>query len=156
MTLVERGLLLIAGGLALLAVVGWFAGTPRDAGGRRPTALAGIADGGVATPESIVAAAHTVAATDLFRLERRPASVAYRPDLEGVAPPQKPQKPQLMLEGLVGGAALLDGIPGHAATTIVHAGDTLGGLRIRRVGRDTVVVSDPDTTWRLTPRHAWQ
>jgi hypothetical protein len=104
----------------------------------------------------IDSAAHEVAATDPFRLDRHPASVAYRPDLEGVAPPPKPPKPQLVLEGLVGGAALIDGAPGHPATTIVHVGDTLGGLRIRRVGRDTVIVTGADTIWRLTLRRAWQ
>ena len=113
-------------------------------------------DVGAAPPESIDVAAARVAEADPFRLERKPAAIAYRPDLEGVAPPPKPPKPQLVLEGLVGGAALIDGAPGHPATTIVHVGDTLGGLRIRRIDRDTVIVSGSDTTWRLTLRHAWQ
>jgi hypothetical protein len=68
----------------------------------------------------------------------------------------KPLKPQLVLEGLVGHAALIDGVPGHAMTAIVHVGDTLGGLRVRRIGRDTVTIIDSDTTWRLTLRRAWQ
>jgi hypothetical protein len=96
------------------------------------------------------------AEADPFRLDRRPALVRYRPDLEGVVPPPKPPKPTLVLEGLVGHAALLDGVPGRSATVIVHARDTLGGLLIQRVSRDTVVVSSADTTWRLTLRHAWQ
>jgi hypothetical protein len=155
MTRVEWGLLVVATGLATLATVGWYAGAPRAMPGPR-TSMGDVADVGVAVPESIDAAARVAAATDPFRLDRRPASVAYRPDLEGVAPPPKPAKPQLVLEGLVGGAALIDGAPGHPATAIVHVGDTLGGLRIRRIGRDTVIVSDADTTWRLTLRHAWQ
>lgn len=119
--------------------------------------LAGAArDVGAAPAESIEAAAARVAETDPFRIERKPAAIAYRPDLEGVAPPPKPPKPQLVLEGLVGGAALINGAPGHPATAIVHVGDTLGGLRIRHIGRDTVIVSGSDTTWRLTLRHAWQ
>jgi hypothetical protein len=155
MMLVERGLLAAAAGFAALAVVGWCASLPRSAPTPR-TGVGDVADIGVAAPESIDAAARVVAATDPFRLDRHPASVAYRPDLEGVAPPPKPPKPQLVLEGLVGGAALVDGAPGHPATAIVHVGDTLGGLRIRRVGRDTVIVTGADTTWRLTLRRTWQ
>jgi hypothetical protein len=155
MMLVERGLLAVAVGFATLAILGWCASVPRSATTPR-TGIGDVADIGVAAPESIDAAARVVAATDPFRLDRHPASVAYRPDLEGVAPPPKPPKPQLVLEGVVGGAALIDGAPGHPATAIVHVGDTLGGLRIRRVGRDTVIVLGADTTWRLTVRRAWQ
>jgi hypothetical protein len=97
-----------------------------------------------------------VAETDPFRLDRRPALVAYRPDLEGVAPPLKPPKPSLVVSGLVGSAALLDGVPGRSTTVIMHAGDTLGGLRLRRITHDTVIVSGSDTTWRLTLRRTWQ
>jgi hypothetical protein len=50
----------------------------------------------------------------------------------------------------------MDGLPGHGETMVLHAGDTAGGLRIRTVGLDTVVVSAFDTTWRLTVRKAWQ
>ncbi|HSY80324.1 MAG TPA: hypothetical protein VK807_01095 [Gemmatimonadaceae bacterium] len=155
MMLVERGLLAITMGFATFAIVGWCASVPRGATTPR-AGIGDVADVGGAAAESIDAAARVVAATDPFRLDRHPASVAYRPDLEGVAPPPKPPKPQLVLEGLVGGAALIDGAPGHPATTIVHVGDTLGGLRIRRVGRDTVIVTGADTTWRLTLRRAWQ
>ena len=155
MTRVERVLTVTTAILAALAAVGWYSNV--RAGASMTESLAATArDVGAAPPESIDVAAARVAETDPFRLERKPAAVAYRPDLEGVAPPPKPPKPQLVLEGLVGGAALIDGAPGHPATTIVHVGDTLGGLRIRRIDRDTVIVSGSDTTWRLTLRHAWQ
>jgi hypothetical protein len=155
MTRVERVLMVTTAILAALAAVGWYSNV--RAGAPVSESLAGTArDVGAAPPESIDVAAARVAETDPFRIERKPAAVAYRPDLEGVAPPPKPPKPQLVLEGLVGGAALIDGAPGHPATAIVHVGDTLGGLRIRRIDRDTVIVSGSDTTWRLTLRHAWQ
>jgi hypothetical protein len=152
---VERGLMVSAVVLAALAVVGWYANVPPRVLGSS-IAISGIVDNGVPPAESIDAAARTVAQTDPFRLDRQPASIPYRPDLEGVIPPPKPPKPQPVLAGLVGATALLDGVPGHAATAIVHAGDTLGGLRIRRITRDTVIVSGSDTTWRLTLRRAWQ
>jgi hypothetical protein len=151
---VERGLLLVAVLFATIACVAWYTSMPPRVAARG-AAIGHVTDDRVLPAESIDAAARIAAATDPFRLDRRPASVAYRPDLEGVAPPPKPAKPQLILAGLVGPAALLDGVPGRSATSIVHSGDTLGGLRIRRVGRDTVVVTAADTTWRLTLRHAW-
>ncbi len=155
MTRIERGLMLGAVLFATLACVGWLTSAPAHAVHSR-TAIERVSDLGVPPAESINAAAHVVAETDPFRLDRHPSSVPYRPDLEGVAPSPKPPKPALALEGLVGNAALLDGVPGRSATAIVHVGDTLGGLKIRRIGRDTVVVSGADTTWRLTLRHVWQ
>lgn len=140
---------------ATLACVGWLASAPARAVHPR-LAIDRVSDLGAPPAESIDAAARVAAETDPFRLDRRPSSVPYRPDLEGVATPPKPPKPALALEGLVGNAALIDGVPGRSATAIVHTGDTLGGLKIRRIGRDTVVVTGADTTWRLTLRHVWQ
>jgi hypothetical protein len=153
--ILERGLIVSACLFAALTVVGWLANAPRAARASH-VGIARVTDAGVPPAESIDVAARAVAETDPFRLDRHPTSVRYRADLEGVAPPPKPAKPLLVLEGLVGRAALLDGVPGHTVTAIVHAGDTLGGLTIRRVGRDTVMVSGVDTIWRLTVRHAWQ
>jgi hypothetical protein len=155
MTRLERGLTLAAVVFTALACVGWYASLPRVEPATRSSADQ-LFDIGVIAPESVDAASRILIATDPFRLDRRPTSVMYRPELEGVAPPPRPPRPQLVLEGLVGGAALIDGAPGHPTTAIVHAGDTIGGLRIRRVGRDTVIVSGTDTTWRLTLRQAWQ
>jgi hypothetical protein len=154
MTRIEQILLIATAILGSVASVGWYASVPNASAARSTIgAVSGI---GVTPAESITAAATRVAETDPFRLERRPAAVAYRPDLEGVAPPPKPPRPKLILDGIVGRAALLDGIPGQSSTAILHAGDTLGGLRVRHVGRDTVVVTGADTTWRLTLRQAWQ
>jgi hypothetical protein len=155
MTRVEQLLIVASALLTSLAGVGWYASIPGGAS-VRASGAGTASDVGVAPPESIDVAAARVAETDPFRLERKPASVAYKPELEGVAPPPKPPKPRPVLDGIVGGAALLDGIPGQTATAILHVGDTLGGLRVRRIGRDTVVVTGADTTWRLTLRQAWQ
>jgi hypothetical protein len=155
MTRAEGMLTVGTGVLVALAGVGWYGSAPR-AGSSARTSPASAVDVGYAAPESIDAASRAVIETDPFRFARRPAAIAYRPDLEGLAPPPRPPKPVLGLSGVVGNAALIDGIPGHAATSIVRVGDTLGGLRIRRIGRDTVVVSGADTTWRLTVRRPWQ
>lgn len=154
----------IALGGALAAVLGWRASlpvtpvAPAPAFGRA-TAVVPIA------PDTLRIAADRVAETDPFRLDRHPAAVAYRPELEGM--PQtvsRSPRPPLVVQGIVGlGSAgrarwggLLGGIPGRDGAVLVHAGDTVGGLTVRRVGRDTVVVSGSDTTWRLTVRQAWQ
>lgn len=155
MTGTERGLVLVAGLFVTVACIGWYTSV------RHPEPLAWsnageVTDVGVAPADSIDASARNVVETDPFRLERRPSSIVYQPTLEGTTPPPKPPKPQLVLEGLVGSSALIDGAPGHPVTAMVHAGDTIGGLRIRRVGHDTVVVTGADTTWRLTLRQSWQ
>lgn len=152
---------------AVTAATGWRASVP-------PVVAAPVPSMGRApvvapvSPETLRAATDRVAESDLFRLDRRPAAVAYRPESDGkpqtVAP--HPPRPQLSLQGIIGvggsvargprWAALLGGVPGRDGSVLVHGGDTIGGLMVRRVGRDTVVVSASDTTWRLTVRQAWQ
>jgi hypothetical protein len=39
---------------------------------------------------------------------------------------------------------------------LVRQGDAVGDLKIRVVGRDTVVIQGADTTWRLTLKRPWQ
>jgi hypothetical protein len=116
---------------------------------------------GLAPPDSLAAAADAITAIDPFRLEHRPSTVAYRPELEGTPPtprPPAPPKPTLALAGLVGGppwAALLDGVPGRDESVLVHAGEVLGGLQVRRVSAAGVTISGMDTTWHLTLKHPW-
>jgi len=99
---------------------------------------------------------------DPFRLARHPASVPYRPELEGVSPPPpapKPPHPTLALGGILGGPpweALLDGVPGHDGSMVVKQGQVIGELRIRAVTHDSVIVQGADTTWRLGIRRSWQ
>jgi hypothetical protein len=154
-TPIERSFVLLAVVFAGAAVVGWGVSVPHPATSAGAI-ITGARDVVVGPIESINVSARIVIASDPFRLARRPSPVAYRRDLEGVTPPPKAPKPTLVLEGLVGDAALLDGVPGHSATAIARVGDTVGGLRVRRIGRDTVIVIGPDTTWRLTVRRTWQ
>jgi hypothetical protein len=108
---------------------------------------------------SLVAASEALVAHDPFRLERKPSGVAYMPALEGALPPPRPPRPVLSVVGIVGGPpweALLEGVPGRPAAALVRRGDTLGGLRIRSITRDTVRITGMDTTWALSVRRAWQ
>lgn len=146
---------------AALAVAGWHYAA-RDVDAERMPALRGVSEARRANADSLRAAATTVAMHDPFRVDHQPSSVAYRPELEGVAPSPpapKPPKPHLMVAGIIGGPpwqALLDSVPGRDGSVLVHKGDTLGGLRVRFIGRDTVVVQGVDTTWRLIVRQPWQ
>lgn len=119
--------------------------------------------------EALAAAGRTVAGGNPFRLDRVPAPIGFRqpgapgfPGMPGEPPPYAPPpppRPQLAVSGIVGPPwqALLEGVPGREGSAVaVKRGDVLGELRIREVTRTTVVVSSPDTTWRLTVRKGWQ
>jgi hypothetical protein len=102
------------------------------------------------------AAANTVE-NDPFRLVNHPTGVRYDAKTEGgiggppPAPP--PVRPAFVLKAIVGGPpwqAVVDGIPGQPTGTIVRRGDSFDKLMVRSVGRDTVVIAAPDTTWKLT------
>jgi hypothetical protein len=114
--------------------------------------------------DSLRRSASYVAAHDPFRAEHHPSIVPYSPELESAAasappPPPKPPKPRLAVSGIVGGppwSALLDSVPGRDGSVLVSKGDTLGGLKISFVGRDTVIVQGADTVWRLVVKRPWQ
>lgn len=109
--------------------------------------------------DALVAASESLVAGDPFRLERKPSGVPYSPAMEAAPPPSRPPRPALGVAGIVGGPpweALLEGIPGREGTTLVRRGDTLSGLRVRSITKDTVRITGMDTTWTLTVRRAWQ
>jgi hypothetical protein len=95
---------------------------------------------------------------NLFHPERAPVEVVQAPALvlPMGAPPSA--KPQLVLRGVLGGPpwdALIEGVPGREGAVVLRAGETSAGLTLRRIGRDTVVVTGYDTTWKLTVRRPW-
>ena len=110
--------------------------------------------------DALVAASEVLVARDPFRIERKPSGVAYSPTLEGAPPPPpRPPLPALAVAGIVGGPpweALLEGIPGREGTALVRRGDTLSGLRVRSITKDSVRITGMDTTWSLTVRRTWQ
>ncbi|MFN2397810.1 MAG: hypothetical protein ABR543_04090 [Gemmatimonadaceae bacterium] len=145
------------------AVVGWRSGLPPA--GDAFTAAQTAPREMIALDSILLAdAARATVAGDLFRLERKPADVAFERTVEGlhVPPPPpvaEPQQPVLVLSGVIGGPpweALLDGVPGRTGSVLVRSGDVFGTLTIASVGRDTVVVRGMDTTWVLTLKRSWQ
>lgn len=110
--------------------------------------------------DSIARAATHAAENDPFRLDQHPSSVAYDPALEGMPQPDmvRPPRPTLVLRGIIGGppwSAIVEGVPGRSGSVLLRRGDTLSGLTIRAVGRDTVILKGSDTTWRLGVQRAW-
>lgn len=102
-------------------------------------------------------AADSLVANDVFRIERKPSKVAFGAPQPNTVPPAPP-KPiiQLVLGGVMGGPpwrAVLSGVPGRDGSVVVATGDTLGGLKVKSVRPDVVIVQGPDTTWTLTVRH---
>ena len=123
-----------------------------------PSGDAGESPSPIAT-DSLNTLADRIVDADVFRLARRPSPVTFGASADaGMAKTPAPPKPPLALSGVIGGppwTGLLDGVPGRDQSVLVHAGDTLGGLRVRSVTRNRVVVAGLDTTWQLTVRDPW-
>ena len=123
-----------------------------------PVSFAVSAGAVMVDDDSLGEAAANTAANDPFRLVNRPTGVRYDARTEGSvgAPAQfvpPPVRPPLVLKAIVGGPpwqAVVDGVPGQQPNTIVRTGDAFDKLTVRSVGRDTVVIQAPDTTWKLT------
>jgi hypothetical protein len=104
--------------------------------------------------DSLAAARDVGTQKDPFRLSRMPATVPFtRAGPSGIPAATPTFRPTLVLKGIVGGPpwqAVIDGLPGQPAGTVVKAGSVFDKLTVRSVTRDTVVVQSPDSTWRLT------
>jgi hypothetical protein len=121
------------------------------------TSLAAVRQPLVAS-ESLVSA---LVQRDPFRVTRRPAVVLYDPVrlAQPVTPP--PPKPALTLVGIVWDTgrdptALLEGLPGVDGPRPVRQGENVGGLRVKTIKPDRVVITGLDTTWTLTVREPWR
>jgi hypothetical protein len=103
-------------------------------------------------PAQLKEAADSVVSSDPFRLDRHPSAPPIdQPAIAAVTAPAF----HLELSGVIGGPpwrAIVSGIPGRDVGVVVRAGDTLGGMRIRSIKRDTVVIRAADSTMTLILR----
>lgn len=110
-----------------------------------------LATGSLLDP--LVSAAHRAAP---FRPDGRPSRVAYDPMRSEVAVQDyQTPKPVLVLTGVMEGVeplAVLEGIPGREGPALLGVGDTLAGLKVRRIREGKVTITGMDTTWVLTIR----
>ena len=146
------GAAFVATGLAALAAAGSHAFELPVAPAAVPAqaSLKGLPP--IASAESALAAAVSKAP---FR-ERRTPAVPYDPLLIGAPPPPPaPPKPVLVLAGIVWGSeplATIEGIPGNEGSTVLGVGDSAGGIRMRRIGPESVMIAGYDTVWNLRIR----
>jgi hypothetical protein len=114
------------------------------------------------TRRNLTDAEDLIVSNDPFRLANEPAAIRYDPAREdgpiSAAPVGPPRlRPNLVLKAVIGGPpwqAIVDGIPGQPAGTIVRAGSAFDQLVVRSVTRDSVVIKGIDTIWVLSFRRA--
>jgi len=159
----HRSAAVVAALMALVAIdwLRWHAALPEVADHATPVAPMIH----VTTPPSDSALAEAedyIVSNDPFRLANAPSRVRFDPSNEnggaplGV-PPTPMLRPNMTLKAIVGGPpwqAIVDGIPGQPAGTVVRAGGTFDKLVARAVTRDSVIIQGPDTSWVLTFRRA--
>ncbi len=111
--------------------------------------------------DTLESAVDEIADRNLFRPER--TSAEQHPSTQPTMPMAMPQppssKPRLVLRGVLGGPpwdAIIEGIPGHDGSVVLRAGQSLGGITVRAVRRDTAYARGLDTTWALPLARSWQ
>ena len=152
------GLILAGGSLAVATVVRW------------QSALPTVRHQGVSVPairipadslldDSLASAEASIASNDPFRVANSPSAVRYDPAREGVqsngSAPLVLVRPSFVLRAIVGGPpwqAVIDGIPGQPAGTIVRTGTTFDKLTVGPITRDSVIIKGLDTVWTLSFR----
>lgn len=112
-------------------------------------------------PDTLESAVDEIADRNLFRPERTSAEQTTNPQpMMPMGMPQPPStKPHLVLRGVLGGPpwdAIIEGIPGHEGSVVLSAGQSLGGITVRAVRRDTAYARGFDTTWALPLARTWQ
>jgi type II secretory pathway component PulC len=111
-------------------------------------------------PDSLL---HIASARAPFRAARVPSRVPFDPagNVPASAPPASAPTPRpvLVLSGIVWGpdpSAVLEGVPGSEGARVVRRRDRVGGLAVRSIERDRVIISAPDTTWTLHVKEPWK
>lgn len=151
---IERGLWAVAGVAVCTSLIRLRPATTSDASIAQ---LAAIAPHIPRVPtDSLEDAVSDIVDQNLFRPERVAAQETdAAPPMSGamqtVGMPST--KPRLLLRGVLGGPpwdAIIEGIPGHDGSVVIRAGQTIDGISIRGIHRDSVFARGFDTTWTLS------
>lgn len=153
------GLAVFVGLLTIALVLRWAHRTPEETVIR--SALGSKSASGV-EPGIVDSLVAVLVRKAPFRWSRRAVMISASPVTGASAPgpsaPPTPPKPLLSLAGIVWGRhplAVLEGVPGAAEPRVVAQGDSAGGLLVRLVARDRVVVIGFDTLWTLKLKVSW-
>jgi hypothetical protein len=155
---IERGLWLVAAAATSVSIVALRAGDTDVSDVTIPVLPTAMLALPRATVDSLEQAVGDIGKRNLFRPERAMADVRSVPTVVGAPMPAISTRPRLLLRGVLGGPpwdALVEGIPGHEGAVVMRAGQTLAGITIRAIHRDTVFVRGLDTTWTLTLGRSW-
>jgi hypothetical protein len=96
---------------------------------------------------------------NLFRPERASAEEragAPAPGPMAMAVPSN--RPHLVLKGVLGGPpwdAVVEGVPGREGALVIRVGESVAGVSVRAIRRDTAYVRGFDTTWALPLSRTW-
>ncbi len=121
---------------------------------------AGVASSATAVTVSDSLVRQVIARTP-FRASRSPAARPYdldRGTVEVVEAPPVP-RPRLTLAGIVWEPeplAIIEGLPGAEGGKVLRRGEVVGGLKLKRIERNRVVITGLDTTWNLSVKEPWQ
>ena len=123
-----------------------------------PPAVAAIGATAVTVSDSLV---RQVIARTPFRAARSPAVRPYDLNHGAVEVVEAPQvsRPRLTLAGIVWEpepVAIIEGLPGGDGGRVVRRGEVVGGLKLKRIERNRVVITGLDTTWNLSVKEPWQ
>src|SRR5688500_3989741 len=160
--LIERTLWLGAVIALLAGIVTVHRSSTRAFAAVRPTILPAV--GSIparAIADSLESAVEEIAVRNLFRPERTSAEEQEpgKPDvIMGMPPQPSVARPRLVLRGVLGGPpweAIIEGIPGREGSVVLRSGESLGGITVRAVLRDTAWARGFDTTWTLTLARTW-
>jgi hypothetical protein len=155
---VALGLILLGGSLVVVGTKRWRSALPNVSHG-----LVTIAP---STPsvdsrvdDSLATAEDLIVSNDPFRIANAPSSARYDAAKDGVHPigstPLNLVRPSFVLRAIVGGPpwqAVIDGIPGQPAGTVVRTGNAFDQLTVSAITRDSVIIKGPDTAWTLSFR----
>lgn len=155
---IERALWLVAAAATSVTLVVLRAQATSAPGVIVPVLPAALRAAARATADSLEQAVSDVAERNLFRPDRSMADEQSRTPVVGAMAVPMASRPRLVLRGVLGGPpwdALIDGIPGRDGAVVLRVGQTVAGVTIRAIRRDTVFARAFDTTWALTLGRSW-
>lgn len=149
----SMALLVVACAFSLTALVRWSVGAPTISVHPIPfgSVQLGASD---SLDDSLADAEDFTVFNDPFRLANAPSGVRF--DAKGDRPAAQlavvASRPHLSLKAIIGPPwqAVVDGIPGQPAGTMVRTGARFDKLVARVVTRDSVIIQGADTTWILS------